>query len=187
MRTVLLTSLALTMFVAVGCLSDNPVATLDDPTAPGDDPVRPDTLPFLATETNTIEVVGLPCFPPECDPPIPFLEAIFEGGGQATHLGNYTIHTTSQVFVIFDPQVQFTQSVMTAANGDELWWEGEGIATDGAGPGDVVFSGEYVITGGTGRFVDATGGETYAGTANVIEGVGEYVMEGRISPPLPPS
>ena len=46
--------------------------------------------------------------------------------------------------------------VMTAANGDELHGE---LTTTGsfAANGDLIIDGAYDVTGGTGRFADATG------------------------------
>ena len=177
----LLASLVLMMVVAAGCLNESPLATSTGNSS--DDPIRGHMLPFHATETNTIEIV---CNPFECDPPIPVSVAIFEGGGQATYLGNYTIFTDSQVFVFEDPLVQITQSVMTAANGDELWWDGDGTATQPT-PTTVIFSGTFTFTGGTGRFENATGGGTFAGTADLAAATGQYVMDGEISRPTPPS
>jgi hypothetical protein len=71
--------------------------------------------------------------------------------------------------------------VITAANGDEIYWEFAGTAMPGPGPGDVVFSGNYTMDGGTGRFENVTGHGTYAGSANEIAAVGQFDLVGVIS------
>lgn len=59
------------------------------------------------------------------------------------------------------------------------------MASQGTGiedpPGTTVFSGEFTIIGGTGIFSNATGGGAYAGSADVIAGLGQFGMDGVIS------
>lgn len=69
-----------------------------------------------------------------------------------------------------------------AANGDELHASFAGVGLiDPTGP-SVSFSGTETYTGGTGRFVGATGSSTLVGTANLITNIGEYrLSSGSIS------
>ena len=100
-----------------------------------------------------------------------------EAGGLVTHLGRSTLTAVSEVF--FPTGEQCGEAVVTAANGDELWFDFEGgSATDPTG--QITFSGNWAITGGTGRFADAEGGGTYAGSANAASGQGEWFLEGAI-------
>lgn len=77
------------------------------------------------------------------------------GSGNATHLGNYT---RLEEVDITGPFVD-ASLVFIAANGDELWIHAVGMFT---GPG--VVEGTYSITGGTGRFTNATGSAEFIGT-----------------------
>ena len=79
----------------------------------------------------------------------------FKSEGTATHLGRYT---SSGSFL-----VDLTQASaggpgnMVAANGDQLFFTGSGQATPTGVPGELSITDTSTITGGTGRFVGATG------------------------------
>lgn len=81
--------------------------------------------------------------------------ATFAGGGTSSHLGR--IHQQGALILqpTPDPDVFAGHGVVTftAANGDELTFQYEGLlyAATGRGVGTLVF------TGGTGRFADASG------------------------------
>jgi hypothetical protein len=75
------------------------------------------------------------------------------GGGNATHLGAFTASWDLEIST--DPNIVFRTFV--AANGDELYAEGPGAGTP---PPDQFVTEEMTITGGTGRFDDATGNFT---------------------------
>ncbi len=85
--------------------------------------------------------------------------ANFAGVGPVTHMGL----TTQQGTAILGPPIAegvfpgFGSVTITAANGDQLTLNYEGLlnAATGEGLGVVTF------TGGTGRFANATGGGTY--------------------------
>ncbi len=87
------------------------------------------------------------------------------GGGNATHLGNFT--TTWDGDITFG--VEFSPIVRTfvAANGDELYAVGLGAGTP-PDPDQFVVT-DFMITGGTGRFEGATGSFTVERTVfNVL-------------------
>ena len=75
--------------------------------------------------------------------------------GHATHVGAFT-KVTSDVINIATGEVEgaFT---MTAENGDQLKGEYSGFLAFGTTPGTFSWLLDATITGGTGRFLDATG------------------------------
>ena len=77
-----------------------------------------------------------------------------EGTGTATQLGKYTSHLTAQINVTTGHATGV--ATFTAANGDTLTASvvGQGTVT---GPTTRSIVEVYTITGGTGRFADATG------------------------------
>ena len=110
----------------------------------------------------------------------------FDAIGNATHMGTSFLFTPLSE-VVLATGAQTAAGTITAANGDQLNWELAGTAIPNA-DGDFQLVGEYTITGGTGRFIGATGGGTYAGTAGPAgapEGTNDWVMTGTISKPGP--
>ena len=92
-----------------------------------------------------------------------------DGEGHATHLGHFTRH----LVVTINPDLSLDGDlVITAANGDELW-----IHLDGS---FITLTGVYTITGGTGRFSDASGSAEFSAT--FISGdTAVFSFEGTIS------
>ena len=84
----------------------------------------------------------------------PILSVNRQGTGTATYLGKYTEHATFHVDVRFGSATG--TATFTAANGDTLTASvvGQGTTT---GPTTRSIVEVYTITGGTGRFADATG------------------------------
>lgn len=78
------------------------------------------------------------------------------GTGQALHAGAITLETTETVNLCAGPDgAKVTgEFVLTAANGDQIFGVYETIAILAT---EVTAFGNYTITGGTGRFADATG------------------------------
>jgi hypothetical protein len=89
--------------------------------------------------------------------------------GTATGLGDWTGVADR---VTHGTKVQIS-TTMTAADGDQLFFEIEG--TEGADG----FSGTYTITGGTGRFEGATGSGSNTATSNP-DGTFTMVFDGTI-------
>ena len=100
-----------------------------------------------------------------------------DGGGTATQLGRYTEHITMQI----DLQTRHSMgaATFTAANGDTLTATVEGQATP-ASPGMLSIVEIYTITGGTGRFADATGSFTLNSTVDTATGVSSGTFSGAI-------
>ena len=160
-------ALLLLAVVVAGCMNESPVAV--DTQDPALIPPTPKMVPFTAHEENTIIVTGVDgCF----------LYASFPGMIEGDHIGSGTIASTS--IVDNCTLVQLTEATITAANGDELVLDLVG-SFDNSDPTNLVFWGDFTITGGTGRFESASGGGTYAGTADGVAGVGQYDLDGMIS------
>ena len=88
-------------------------------------------------------------------PPSPFFSVLFEGTGNATLLGRFTLEVPHRVNSTTGTAVG--TFAFTAANGDMLTGDFTGVSTPTATP--VVFDLVETarITGGTGRFAGATG------------------------------
>lgn len=81
-----------------------------------------------------------------------------EGSGIASHIGQYTFENTAN---LSDFPGTF-DGVMTAANGDEIFYDSPVIVCDESNPAPNFCPGinatfTYTINGGTGRFEEATG------------------------------
>lgn len=93
----------------------------------------------------------------------------FVGKGNATHMGHIT---TSGVADNFRPDgscpggvANTNTETLTAANGDTLTITSQDVACPTA-PGVYHGAGQWTVTGGTGRFGDASGHGSYDGSAN---------------------
>ena len=100
-----------------------------------------------------------------------------EGTGNATQLGRYTEHVT---MVINIPTLSSTGlATFTAANGDTLLATVAGQATR-TSPTTLSIVEVYTITGGTGRFAEATGSFTLESTLDQTTGVSSGTFSGAI-------
>ena len=110
----------------------------------------------------------------------PFLSVSIEGTGNATHLGRFTIeipHVVNTTNRTSTGTYEFT-----AANGDTLTGGFTGQATL-TSPGVLSIVETATITGGTGRFADATGSFTVERLFNQVTGLTTGSFEGTISSP----
>ena len=100
-----------------------------------------------------------------------------DGTGTATYLGRYTEHI---VMTINLPTLSSTgTATFTAANGDTLTATVLGQATR-TGPTTLSIVEVYTITGGTGRFADATGNFTLHSNVEQTTGVSSGTFSGAI-------
>jgi len=113
----------------------------------------------------------------------PVVGVLAEGEGQLTHLGRYLMsspHTTN----VFTGQTTGDQ-IFTAANGDTLTAFCDGFPQQDPVTGIVSGGLECDITGGTGRFADASGSYVFFLTASPNpSGLGfitEATIDGEIS------
>jgi hypothetical protein len=101
--------------------------------------------------------------------------------GKASHLGNSTNAADTLVDMRVVPNLQTGPELFIAANGDRLAGTYSGIAGLPDPSGIIRFSGILTFTGGTGRFSEATGSAVLQGTANVINGTGQFSFAGQIA------
>jgi hypothetical protein len=112
----------------------------------------------------------------EFAPPIMFVDAT--GVGNATHLGLFTYDLEAAVSL---PSLSATASAaLIAANGDMIFGDGVGQGTPTADPDLVSIVETYTITGGTGRFVGASGGFSVHRVLNRATGVSTGTINGTI-------
>ncbi len=170
--------------VAAGCGGDAPTA-MDasratselgqQPASPGQGP----QVPFRASFNFSFQLT-----------PIEFLDgapvkfaAVAAGTGHGKHLGKATIALDQVLDLTVVPNTVVGTVVFGAANGDEL----HGVTNSTRGQPDAAgnfdFSGTLTITGGTGRFLGASGGGTLAGTASLASFTAFVTYDATISKP----
>jgi hypothetical protein len=100
------------------------------------------------------------------------------GSGNATQLGLYTMSYHAQLNI---PTLSSSASAtLIAADGSSLFGEGTGQGTPTGAPGIVSIVETYTITGGTGRFADATGNFTVERVLNRATLVSSGTISGTI-------
>ena len=127
-------------------------------------------VPFKGRLEGTATITGTP----------PLLSVSIEGTGNATHLGRFTVeipHVVNTTNRTSTGTYEFT-----AANGDTLTAGFTGQATLTA-PGVLSIVEDATITGGTGRFADATGSFTVERLFNQVTRLTTGSFEGTISSP----
>lgn len=108
----------------------------------------------------------------------PIMSVTASGSGHATQLGRFTVSYAVEVNLLTiagDGSAQFV-----AANGDSLFAEGTGQATETGTPGVFNVVEHFTITGGTGRFVDASGSITLDRVVDTTTGVTSGTISGNI-------
>jgi len=101
------------------------------------------------------------------------------GTGHGTHLGRFTL--TYQEQVDLQTGIGVGTVVFTAANGDSVFAVFTGQAAPTSDPNVLSLTEVYTITGGTGRFADATGGFTLERLLNLTTGISSGSFRGTIS------
>ena len=108
----------------------------------------------------------------------PIMSVTANGSGNATHLGQYAI--SYEVEVNLETLSGVGSAQLVAANGDILYANLLGQATP-TGTTDVFnVVEEFTITGGTGRFANASGNFTLSREVNITTGVTSGTMNGTI-------
>lgn len=118
----------------------------------------------------------------EACPMTPFLQGTTTGSGRGTQVGDASVLSTDCV-TPGEGAFVFTggRLVVTAANGDTLTMDYSGSLTPTGAFPVYAMSGSYRITGGTGRFANATGSGVMQGSNNLVSGAGAYTASGQIS------
>ena len=108
----------------------------------------------------------------------PIMSVTANGSGNATQLGQYAI--SYEVEVNLETLAGVGSAQLVAANGDILYANLSGQATP-TGTEDVFnVVEEFTITGGTGRFANASGSFTLDRVVNITTGVTSGKMNGTI-------
>ena len=128
---------------------------------------------------------------PSCGAP-PYFLNIQVGGGEATHLGRFSVRFTFCVDatdLLDDGTLTEGESApywnglgtLVAANGDELHVAVEGAVLPSTDPAyDFQFQDPFVITGGTGRFEEAGGGGATDSYVSQATNVTEHSLTGTL-------
>jgi hypothetical protein len=104
--------------------------------------------------------------------------AIPTGSGTATHLGQWTVQGTVHYAPDSNGVLHSSgDATLTAANGDKLNFQIDGILDPVAG----VDQGLFHFVGGTGRFEGATGDANFLVSLNLITGGFELTVVGKIN------
>ena len=111
----------------------------------------------------------------------PFLQQRITGEGHSSHLGKSTFVAISTVNLTTPPPFQLSgTATFYAANGDAFYTTFTGTSTPiGGGILNVIIN--HNITGGTGRFEDASGSFVGTAVANPALPTGSITYEGHIS------
>ena len=128
-----------------------------------------DQVPFSGSLSGTVTVTPIA-------PPI--ASVLIEGTGLATQLGRFSVEVPHMVNQA--TRIATGTYVFTGANGDTLTADFSGQATL-LSPGVLSVAETGVITGGTGRFADATGSFTASRTFFAATGVTTGSFSGTIS------
>lgn len=115
----------------------------------------------------------------DCSAPKNFLNTQ-QGGGSATLIGDFT---TTLTFCVNPANFEYdnVQGSFLAANGDEIFISGGGQVLPSDEPGyDLEFMDPFEITGGTGKFKDATGGGMTNSFVNMTTHQTDHVWTGTI-------
>ncbi len=199
-----------TVLVATGCTDGSLVANDEAMRASADAATAytgsifaskqsPEGLPFKAV----MDWVALPTFAPGF-PANPFALDDFGGrcsvpstwvldypvAGVASHLGNLSGFGSHCSVVYFNPDGSIAggtgsdwQMIVTAANGDQLWFAsgGDDYEAGTTDDGNPWWSQGWSVTGGTGRFLDADGHGTLIGVFTGFAAASPVTMEGTLS------
>lgn len=145
MKSNIFLAMALSAMLNLGCSVDNNLEPIDESAnleLNESTSLKAVTRPFKVKGSGTLEIVQ----PTEC---VDLVQILIQGQGNATHLGLF------EVSITYCTDFEFTHNltgIMTAANGDELYFYSVAFGADDEGEYT-----DYIYEGGTGRFEDATG------------------------------
>lgn len=111
----------------------------------------------------------------------PIMSVTASGSGSATQLGRFTVSYEVEVNLLTIAGIGSAEFV--AANGDRLFAEGVGQATETGTPGVFNVVEQFTITGGTGRFAGASGSITLERVVDTTTGATSGTISGNIVVP----
>lgn len=161
------TVLTILLSLPLAACADSGSATAPRPESPSLDVVR------AAARNASAEPLSGTCVSPDAQPPVftpPFfLDQVITGTCQFSHLGRTNMQLRQHVNLATGAATGAV--TFTAANGDLLTVTQRSVSTD-IGPMQKSFAGTAVITGGTGRFANASGTLGLDGTLTLDQGIG---------------
>ena len=127
--------------------------------------------PFTATFSGHMEM------------PIPG-SAVFDGAGHANHMGRIGTEGHALITGLDESScdgglANVHVETLTSANGDTLTITSHDVACP-LGLGKFQGSGHWTVTGGSGRFSDATGAGSFAGSLNLGAGTFSITLNGTL-------
>jgi hypothetical protein len=126
----------------------------------------------------------IPTFDPAPPPNAVTMYVDLDAWGNATHLGRYTAKFAAAVDVAGCGCSEGDTIHFIGANGDSLYGVGSAVGVPVPDlPGFHRVTHHFGITGGTGRFVDATGSFTVIRLVNLATGVSSGSFDGSITGP----
>jgi hypothetical protein len=109
----------------------------------------------------------------------------FDGAGLASHMGRISTDGDAVITGLDESTcpgglANVHVETLTAANGDTLTITSLDVACP-VGPGAFEGSGHWTVTGGTGRFADATGAGTFVGSLDLGAGSFTITLKGTVA------
>lgn len=117
---------------------------------------------------------------------LPAIYLHVSGTGVATHLGKSRVESETTVYIEPKPILFSGTTTFTAANGDQLYASFTGLSHSN-GDGTETLVRDYTVTGGTGRFSEASGSFTGTSvittpiTPDVAPEINDITFEGSIN------
>ena len=108
----------------------------------------------------------------------PIMSVTASGSGNASQLGRFSVRYAVDVNLVTIAGIGSAQFV--AANGDSIYANGTGQATETGTPGVFSIVENYTITGGTGRFAGASGTITLDRVVDTNTGATSGTISGTI-------
>lgn len=130
---------------------------------------------------GTCTLVGRALLPPQPGQPANVVRRHVDWVCQLKHLGRTTASVQETATLGPTGAILTNTTVYTAANGDQLFVVYNATATLPDQNGVVSFSGTETVTGGTGRFADASGSLSRIGSVSVVTLSGQYETRGTLS------
>lgn len=111
---------------------------------------------------------------------IPTIYLHGNGSGDATDLGQFTLHFEGIVHQANGVGTGMEGANITAANGDVLFVTATGLGAPSTTPGVNRIVEKYTINGGTGRYADASGNLNVVRMLTMATGASTGTIEGKI-------
>jgi len=175
LRRLAIASLSQLVIISTGCDRPRPTVTGPDIAFRAQRAATEQTVPFRTSSYLFQAIAAVP--EPGCNAPGESRRYL-SGEGAATHLGRYTVDLSfcARVGGVLDDG----RGAFVAANGDVLQLTFEGTSTF-VPPFTLSFTSFATFTGGSGRFVGASGEAVVTGTLDVRTGAGDGRWDGTIS------